>query len=59
METEKEDNMATAQGVVPTNMSAPRGRVQHQRWGAHLNIALVTYLILQHTIKTNLFYITS
>ena len=48
METKKEDNMAT-----------PRGHVQHQGWGAHPNIALVTYLILQHTIKTNLFYITS
>ena len=59
METKKEDNMAATQGGVPTNMSTPRVRVQHQGWGAHLNTALVTYLILQHTIKTNLFYITS
>ena len=51
--------MAAAQGGVPTNMSIPRGRVQRQGWGPHLNIALVTCLILQHTIKTNLFYITS
>ena len=53
LETKKEDNMAGSQGGMPTNMSTPRGRVQHQGWGAHLNIALVTYLILQHTVKTN------
>ena len=42
-----------------TTWLAPGGGVQHQGWGAHLKIALVTYLILQHTIKTKLFHITS
>ena len=52
METKKEDDVAGPQGGMPTNMSTPR-------MCAHLNLALVTSLILQHTIKTNLFHITS
>ena len=50
--------MAAAQGGMSINKSTPRVCVQHQGWGAHLNTAVVMYLILQHTIKTNLFYIT-